>query len=199
VRLFVALEIPAAVRENLATLMKHLRPLAPQSRWVRPENLHVTLKFIGETPSEKLDAIRAALAAVRSSRAVTIDFLGLGFFPNEKHPRVFWAGMEASPNLKTLAADIEAATKKLGILPEERPFSPHLTLARFEPPRLPEKLRGAIQENAAREFGSLAAQEFHLIESKLKPSGAEYTTLESFPFVRRRPSGGCTRFPSRLC
>jgi 2'-5' RNA ligase len=183
VRLFVALQIPATVRENLANLMKQLHPLAPQARWVRSENLHVTLKFIGEVSAEKLTSIRTALASVRSPRAVTIDFRGLGFFPNEKHPRIFWAGMESSPNLKTLAADIERATEKLGIPPEQRPFSPHLTLARFEPPRLPEKLSASIRENAALEFGSLAAKEFHLIESQLKPSGAEYTTLESFPFV----------------
>jgi 2'-5' RNA ligase len=182
VRLFVALEIPPAVRENLANFMKQLRPLAPEPRWVRPENLHVTLKFIGEVPSEKLGAIRAALAAIRANQAVTIEFRGLGFFPNEKRPRVFWTGMNASPNLKALAADIEHAMERLGIPPEQRPFSPHLTLARFEPPRLPEKLRAPIQENAKRECGSLAAKEFHLIESQLKPSGAEYTTLESFLF-----------------
>jgi RNA 2',3'-cyclic 3'-phosphodiesterase len=183
VRLFVALEIPPTVRDNFAEFMKQPRLLASQARWVRPENLHVTLKFVGETPSAKLGAIRAALAGVRSPQAVTIKFRSLGFFPSEKRARVFWAGMEASPNLKTLAADIEAATGKLGIAPEQRPFSPHLTLARFEPRGLPEELRAPIQENAAREFGSLAAKEFHLIESKLKPSGAEYTTLESFPFV----------------
>jgi 2'-5' RNA ligase len=183
VRLFVALEIPPAARENLANFIKQLRPLAPQPRWVRPENLHVTLKFIGELPAERLTAIRTALASIRAAQAVTIDFRGLGFFPNGKRPRVFWAGMNASPNLMMLAADIEHAVEKLGIPPEQRPFSPHLTLARFEPPRLPEKLRAPIQDNAEREFGSLAAQEFHLIESQLKPSGAEYTTLESFPFV----------------
>jgi 2'-5' RNA ligase len=182
VRLFVALEIPANVRENLAEFVKPLRALGPQPRWVRPENLHVTLKFIGEVLTEKLDAIRGALAAVRSDRAVTIDFRGLGFFPNEKSPRVFWAGMNASPNLKTLASDIENAMQKLGIPGEQRPFLPHLTLARFQSPRLPEKLRAAIQENAPREFGSLRFSQFHLIESKLKPSGAEYTTLESFSF-----------------
>ena len=182
-RLFVALEIPPTVRENLANFIKQLRPLAPEPRWLRPENLHVTLKFIGELPAERLTAIRTALASIRTAQAVTIDFRGLGFFPNGKRPRVFWAGMNASPNLKMLAADIEHAVEKLGIPPEQRPFSPHLTLARFEPPRLPEKLRVPIQDNAEREFGSLAAQEFHLIESKLKPSGAEYTTLESFLFV----------------
>jgi 2'-5' RNA ligase len=73
--------------------------------------------------------------------------------------------------------------EKLGVPPEKRPFSPHLTLARLEPPGVPEKLRAAIQENAWREFGSVVAEEFHLIESKLKPGGAEYTTLETFPFV----------------
>jgi 2'-5' RNA ligase len=183
VRLFVALEIPSTVRGNLADLLKALRARAPQARWVRPENLHVTLKFIGELAPEKLGALRAALALVRSDREVTIDFRGLGFFPNEKLARVFWAGLDVSPNLKTLALDIDHATEKLGIPPEQRPFSPHLTLARFQPPGLPEKLRAAMEEHAEREFGSLRASQFQLIESKLKSSGAEYTTLESFRFV----------------
>jgi 2'-5' RNA ligase len=183
VRLFVALQIPSAVRENLATLLKELRGISSQPRWVRPENLHVTLKFIGEVAPEKLGAIRAALASVRSDLPVMLEFRGLRFFPNEKRPRVFWAGMDGSPNLKTLAAEIASATEKLDIPREERPFSPHLTLARFQPPGLPEKLRSAIQQNLAREFGSLQTSQFHLIESKLKPSGAEYTTLESFPFA----------------
>lgn len=182
-RLFVALEIPSAVRESLADLLNSLRAISPQTRWVRLQNLHVTLKFIGEMPETKLAAIRSTLAGVRSDQAVTLDFRGLGFFPNEKYPRVFWAGIEASPNLKTLAAEIDKATETLGIPREQRPFSPHLTLARFEPPRLPEKLRDAIRESAAREFGSWRTIQFHLIESKLKPSGAEYTTVESFPFA----------------
>jgi len=91
--------------------------------------------------------------------------------------------MEASANLKGLAADIDRAMEKLGIPREQRPFSPHLTLARFQPPGLPEKLRSAIKESATRDFGALHTNEFHLIESKLKSSGAEYTTLETFPFV----------------
>ena len=181
-RLFVALEIPSTVRESLSELLKALRAVSPQTRWVRPDNLHVTLKFIGEVPETKLGAIRTALAQVRSEQSVTLDFRGLGFFPSEKHPRVFWAGIVASPNLKNLAAAIGKATETLGIPKEQRPFSPHLTLARFEPPRLPETLRAAIQENTQRSFGSLHTDQFHLIESKLKPSGAEYTTVESFAF-----------------
>jgi 2'-5' RNA ligase len=182
-RVFVALEIPSAARENLAALLQALRAVSPQTRWVRSENLHVTLKFIGEVAEAKLAAICSALAGVRFEQPVTLDFRGLGFFPNEKHPRVLWAGIEASPNLSVLAADIDRATEKLGIPVERRPFSPHLTVARFEPPRLPEKLRTAIQENVSRNFGSLRTGQFHLIESKLKPLGAEYTTVESFSFA----------------
>src|SRR5579864_821033 len=97
-RLFVALEIPAAVRDNLATLIDELRAADASSsskdraRWVRPENLHVTLKFIGNLDASKLDSIRAALAEVRSETGVQLRFRGLGFFPNDRRPRVFWAG-----------------------------------------------------------------------------------------------------------
>jgi 2'-5' RNA ligase len=183
VRLFVALEIRTAVRENLAALIRELRAIAPQAKWVRAENLHVTLKFIGEVPNTKLEAIRTALANVCSNLPVTLEFQGLGFFPNGKHPRVFWAGIEASPNLKALAADIESAVEEIGIPREKRPFSPHLTLARFESPKLTDPFRAAVTANAARDFGPLRTNHFHLIESKLKPAGAEYTTLQSFPFA----------------
>jgi 2'-5' RNA ligase len=181
VRLFVALEIPAAVRDNLATLVKELRNSEPKARWVRPENLHVTLKFLGETSSEKLAAIQNALSAVHSEQPVELDFRGLGFFPNERRPRVVWAGMHASPNVQSLAASIDQALEKLGFPREDRPFTPHLTLARFSSVRITEKLRAAIQQNMARESGSVRTNEFHLIESMLKPSGAEYTRLASFP------------------
>lgn len=150
---------------------------------MRAENLHVTLKFLGEVAEEKQDAVRAALSEIRSEQPVQLDFRGLGFFPNEKHPRVFWASIEASANLKTLAADIEGTMEKVGFPREHREFSPHLTLARFEQPRLPEALRMAITENARREFGSLRTDEFHLVLSRLKRSGAEYTTLASFRFA----------------
>lgn len=182
-RLFVALEIPSEVRKNLSAMVEKLRAISKEPRWVRPENLHVTLKFLGEVPETKLDAVRTGLRQIRSEQPITLEFRGLGFFPHEKHPRVFWAGIEASTNLMKLAEDIEGAMEKRGFLREQRVFSPHLTLARFERPGVPEKLRSAIAQNAQREFGVLRTSEFHLIQSRLKPSGAEYTTLASFPFV----------------
>src|SRR5258708_20224344 len=136
-RLFVALEIPAAVRDNLATLIKDLRNLDPKSRWVRPENLHVTLKFIGEAPPGKLDAMRSALGGVRAERVVEMDFRGLGLFPNEKHPRVLSANVEASTHLKSLPADIHHALEILGVPREQPPFTPDLRLPPFPSPPLP--------------------------------------------------------------
>src|SRR5437660_10057181 len=174
-RLFIALEIPVAVRENLAALLKSLQAISPETGWVRPENLHLTLKFIGEVCETKLAAIRSALATVRSDRPVTLRFRGLGFFPDEKHPRVFWAGIEASPNLKTLSAAIDKATERLGIPRAQRPFSPHLTLARFGSSGLPEKLRAAIQQHARGALAALRPGQLHLLVSRLKHSRAEYT------------------------
>jgi len=140
--------------------------MAPKAKWVRPENLHVTLKFLGTTEQDKLAAVREALAAIRSPEPVTLEFRGLGFFPNGKRARVFWAGAESTANLRALAGDIDLGMHLLGFPLEERSFTPHLTLARFDPPGLPP-----------------IAREFHLIESRLKPAGAEYTTLQSFPLA----------------
>jgi 2'-5' RNA ligase len=188
VRLFVALEIPSAVRDNFAALMDELRKTdAPSSqrgpRWVRPENLHVTLKFIGHVDATKLEPICAALGLVRSDSPVDIDFRGLSFFPGEKRPRVLWVGAKSSSNLAALAADIDKRLELLGIPRETREFTAHLTLARFDPPGISETLRSAVQKGIDREFGKLRTSEFHLIESKTKPSGAEYTTLKSFRFA----------------
>jgi RNA 2',3'-cyclic 3'-phosphodiesterase len=186
VRLFVALEIPSAVRDNLSAFLSEMRALTEKlgerrTRWVRTENLHVTLKFIGEVAEAKLAAIRTALSTVPFAAPIDVSFRGLGFFPNENRPTVLWAGLDASPHLSTFAGDIDSALTTIGIAGERRAFVPHLTLARFAAPLLHEKLRAAIQKNRECAFGSFQASEFQLIESKLKPSGAEYTSLASFP------------------
>jgi 2'-5' RNA ligase len=188
VRLFVALEIPSAVRDRFAALIHELRALqlkssAKKPRWVRPENLHVTLKFIGHIELVKLDPIRATLANVRSEAPADLQFRGLGFFPNAKRPRVLWAGTATSPNLAAIAGDVDASLAELGIPAEERAFTPHLTLARCEPSGISAALSAAVERDSARDFGELRTNQFHLIESKLKPSGAEYTTLQSFVFA----------------
>ena len=190
-RLFVALEIPPAVREELAALIGDLRAAASDSpkskfrpRWVPPENLHVTLKFIGHVDDPIAARIRSELAHVRSDAAVDLRFRGLGFFPNGNRPRVLWVGMETSPNLAGLAAEIDRRLEQFGIQRETREFSAHLTLARFDPPGIPDELRTAVQANSSREFGAVRTGEFHLFESKTRPTGAVYTQLASFSFAR---------------
>jgi RNA 2',3'-cyclic 3'-phosphodiesterase len=190
VRLFVALQIPDSIRNDYAALINEFRRLDEKAakkkpKWVRSENLHVTLKFIGHTEPSKLDAIRAALATVRSPQGVYLHFRNIGFFPNAKRPRVIWGGMESSENLAPLAREVDQQIATLGFAAEERAFTPHLTLARLDPPGIAPELRAAIEKQSTRDFGELHTSEFHLIESKLKPSGAEYTTLQSFSFVSK--------------
>ncbi len=187
-RLFVALQIPDSVRNDYAKLIDDFRRLDAKAspkkpKWVRAENLHITLKFIGNTDPTKLDSIRAALMKVRSPREAHLHFRNIGFFPNAKRPRVIWGGIEASDNLAALANATDQQISTLGFPAEKRTFTPHLTLARLDPPGIAPELRAAIEKQATRDFGELHTSEFHLIESKLKPSGAEYTTLQSFSFV----------------
>jgi RNA 2',3'-cyclic 3'-phosphodiesterase len=182
-RLFVAMDIPEEIRNSLAGLAAKLRAACRNARWPRIEGLHVTLKFIGETPAEKMEAIKTALAGVPSRPSFSIKFRGLGFFPNERRPRVLWAGVEASSELAALAAAVEPALDPLGIPHEARTFSPHLTLARFDTPRGLDALDAAIEKAGPFEFGSVIATEFHLYQSILKRGGAEYTRLAIFPFA----------------
>src|SRR5579884_3618409 len=128
-RLFVALDIDDAIRERLTRFVDGVRNFAPDARWVKPESLHVTLKFIGEQPDDAAETIKQALATICAS-TTAMSFRGYGFFPTPKSARVFWVGMEAGPRLAALAAAIDEKMATLGIAKEDRPFSPHLTLAR---------------------------------------------------------------------
>jgi RNA 2',3'-cyclic 3'-phosphodiesterase len=180
VRLFVALDIPDAVRDALAALSRRLRELSSDARWVRIEGAHVTLKFIGETPPDRAEHIRSALSGVRASGLIELQFAALGFFPNARRPRVLWAGVTAGAPLRELAAAMETQLELLGIPRESRDFSPHITLARFDSPTDLEPLRAAVDRLGAPEFGRAVAREFHLYQSVLKRGGAEYTRLASY-------------------
>ena len=183
-RLFVALDLRQEVREAIRDLIARLKPASRNARWVRPEGMHVTLKFIGYVAAEQLDPIRAALSRIRSDRPVEMRFRGIGFFPNEKRPRVIWCGIEASANLAPLAANIERALEPLGIAPESREFVPHLTLARFNPPARADELVRAAAELQTLELGSARETEFFLFESILRPAGTEYKKVASYSSVQ---------------
>jgi RNA 2',3'-cyclic 3'-phosphodiesterase len=186
-RLFVAVETPEAVRRALEDWIAPLEAAYPGARWVRVENLHVTLKFIGDASAETSDAIREALRAIRQASPIEINFRGAGFFPNERRPRVLWAGVSAPPELAQLAQEIDRALEPAGVAHETREFRPHLTAARF--PEKPDaaataRLRDVLAAKAEPGFGSARIADFHLYRSVLKPSGAEYARLDSFNFTR---------------
>lgn len=185
-RLFIALDIPAEVRERLSQYVERVRPLAPDARWARIESLHVTLKFIGEVKDVKVADIKSALTQVKAP-AFEVEFKDTGFFPTPRSARVFWAGVYASDALPQLASTIEDAMEKLGIAREKRAYHPHLTLARAPESRESRYCFRLLQERLSGEepprFGTMTAQEFFLYQSQIMRGGSRYTKLQRFPFV----------------
>ncbi|MCS6954091.1 MAG: RNA 2',3'-cyclic phosphodiesterase [Bryobacteraceae bacterium] len=179
-RLFTGIGLPADLTARLEALLERFRPLAPL-KWSSPENLHVTTKFIGEWPAERLEELSAALRALPPRAPFEIEVRGLGWFPNPHHPRVFWAGVHA-PGLDELARDTEEALARLGIPKESRPFSAHLTLARVKEPAPLAVLRREVAALDSDDFGAFVADRFYLYQSQLTPSGSIYTKLVEFPF-----------------
>jgi RNA 2',3'-cyclic 3'-phosphodiesterase len=190
-RLFIALDVDDAISERITLFVNSVRDFAPAARWVKPEAWHITLKFLGERPDDSLATIKQALDRVRAS-TTEINFRGFGFYPNRTSARVFWIGIEAGPPLAALAAAIDRQMSALGIAEEERPFSPHLTLARRAggsgsprwrkgdaPNRAFQRLAEKLSKlNSA--FGSMMPREFFLYQSQLSPKGSKYTRLGSF-------------------
>jgi RNA 2',3'-cyclic 3'-phosphodiesterase len=185
-RLFVALDLPDEVRGKLAGAVDACKHLAPQGvRWVRPEGVHITLKFIGHIEDAKLPEFLGALAKVYVDSPIELDVRGIGFFPNAKRPRVMWCGVIASPNLRQVAGKVESVLEPLGIARESREFSPHLTLARINAtPRQMAPLLAAAEGFAERQFATMRTTEFHLYESILQRGGAVYRKVETFMFLK---------------
>ena len=177
-RLFVGLDLPGEVVRNLEALLGRLRSSA-RINWSPPANLHITTKFIGEWPEERLGELKASLAAV-AGPPIPVRVHHVGFFPNPHAPRIFWCGIEA-PGLEALAAATDHAAAALGIPAETRPFSPHLTLARIKERLNLQPLREAIAALPSLEFGSFEARSYFLYQSVLRPSGSVYTKLAEFP------------------
>ncbi len=181
-RLFVGLDLPAEVVGHLEALIERLRPHA-RIHWSPPANLHITTKFIGEWPSDRLEELKAALGLLPSRDPLSLHIRDVGFFPNARSPRVFWCGIEAQ-GLAALAADTDRATAALGIPSERRAFSPHLTLARIKEPLPLDRLREVIAAQPPLDFGRFDARSFFLYRSQLRPTGSVYTKLAEFPLAK---------------
>jgi RNA 2',3'-cyclic 3'-phosphodiesterase len=191
-RVFVALDIDDSIRARLEKFLDGVRGFAPDARWVLPESMHVTLKFIGEKPAETVEEIKQALGGIRAG-AFEISFRGYGFFPTSKSARVFWIGIAAGPQLAALAKSVDNAAAAIGIPKEEHGFSPHLTLARrgsgahplrrgdgAGPGSVFQRLQEKLAAMLALEFSTMTAREFFLYQSQLMHGGARYTKIARF-------------------
>jgi RNA 2',3'-cyclic 3'-phosphodiesterase len=192
-RIFIGIDLEPEVRARISRFIDGVQGFAPDARWVRPESLHITLKFIGEQKPEQVDAITERLRRVEAG-GFEIRCVGYGFFPTAKAPRVFWIGIHAGPQLAGLAETIDMATAELGIQSENRPYSPHLTLARAggtsgAPKQQkgdgPNTIFAVLDKRLAAigelDFGTMTAREFILYQSQLSPTGSKYTKLQCFP------------------
>ena len=201
-RIFIALDVDENIRRRIGVFLNGVRGFAGGARWVRPESLHLTLKFIGEKPVEMVTSLKEALGSIHVA-AFEISFRGYGFFPAPQSARVFWVGIQAGPELLSLASVVDQVTSRLGIPGEDHAFSPHLTLARrgggsgaprWQKGDAPNQGFGGLQEKLSAmptpEFGSMTAREFCLYQSQLSPGGSRYTKLERFPLSTGEPAQG---------
>jgi len=186
-RLFVACELPPAVRDALGRVQEEMRARgAGRLRWVRPEGIHLTLKFLGEVPAAKREAVENALAAaIVSPFALDVRLGSLGGFGGRQRLRVIWVGLEGDvEGLAELAALIEEALGPLGFPREGRPFAPHLTLARVpDDAGVQERSRLAdlLETFPSPSLPSMTLTAVNLMQSFLQPTGARYQCLAAYP------------------
>jgi len=188
-RLFVGIDITEDIRERISSYVAGLQREFPTDRakWVKPESLHLTLKFIGE--SKEPEKIKSALSSIQAP-SFEVSFCSVGFF-TPRAPRVFWAGVKASETLPTLANTIDSALGSIGIAREPKDYTPHLTLARVgsgkpqgdrrdrnKPAMI--TLRARVESLPQPDFGTMFAKEFFLYQSETLPSGPRYTKLARF-------------------
>jgi RNA 2',3'-cyclic 3'-phosphodiesterase len=192
-RLFVALDIDDGIRDRIGRFLDGVRGFAQEARWVRPESLHVTLKFIGEKSDDETDKIKRALQVITAD-GFQMNIRGCGFFPGTRAPRVFWIGVEADAKLASLATTVDERLAALNIPKEEHAFNPHLTLARgarastapsehkarHDQSGSLRQLQERLEALSAPEFGTMTAREFFLYQSQLLPDGSKYTKLAGF-------------------
>ncbi|SHE96835.1 2'-5' RNA ligase [Fodinibius roseus] len=174
-RLFVAIPLPESVRDRLADLEQPVEGV----RWQRRSQLHITLKFLGDTREEQLDPLVSELSAVRQQE-FSMKIKGLGCFPQKGPPRILWAGISNAAELKKLKDRIEEKCVALGFDPEERPFKPHITLGRIQGVTRRD-IRSLINQHKQFAIPDVSVREFVMYESILQSDGAVHKRVSGFP------------------
>jgi 2'-5' RNA ligase len=185
-RLFVAIALPEPVRDEILRVQGELQPLLPReaARWSRPDQFHMTLRFLGNVQAEAVQGLKQSVEAVcRNASPLALSAKGVGFFPNPRSPRVIWVGIhDASGRLVDLQQRLEMAVSPFSPEPGETNFTGHVTLGRLKRPGPGEvrALAARAQSIAAQMFGNWTAQEVEIIRSELSTPGARYTLLAAF-------------------
>lgn len=179
IRTFIALDLPPNVCESLEKFVRELKKADAPVAWVKPDRIHLTLKFLGDVPEERIADIRAAMEEIAAStRPLTLRASGCGAFPTMKEMRVVWVGLTgAREALAGLARRTEEAMVRLGFKREGRPFKPHLTLGRVKGRQHLRALQEILLANQGFTAEDFDVAEVVLYKSDLRPEGARYTPL----------------------
>ena len=182
-RLFIAIELPA----DLKMALGRLRMDIPGARWVPMEQIHLTLAFLGEVDETTVERLTGKLAKIHAP-GFKLCLSGTGCFPNRHRPRVLWVGLEPEPRLNDLVASVRSAVLACGIPQEERPFSPHITLARLKlsPPR---DFDAFLDQHQKQKLPPFTVREFTLFQSRLTPQGAVHIPVRNFPLAAAGAGG----------
>lgn len=178
IRLFCALALPAGLCDRLIALGGGL----PGARWVPEENMHLSLRFIGEVPESSFDDIAVALSGVNVP-AFDLTVVGVGHFERAHRPTVLWAGVQANAHLTQLHDRIESALRRVGLKGEDRQFRPHIALARLDETVSPERVAGFLRVNSLFRAAPFRVEQFVLFSSVLGRSGPTYHAEVEFPLA----------------
>lgn len=186
-RLFVAVDLPEGIRGELRSICRDV----PTAKWTRPDQLHLTLRFIGEVGDAEFRRIEERLGAVEGN-AFALSLAGVGRFPHRGAPRILWAGIDPVEPARELQARIERALQAAGIAAESRPFSPHLTIARLRDSR-PTAADGFLARWRLFRTDPFLVSDFVLFSSTPEPTGAVHVRGRAYSLRREEPEDSSRR------
>jgi 2'-5' RNA ligase len=178
IRSFIAVDLDeASIRERLVAAQRDLQQTGAQLKIVEPEIMHLTLRFLGEIPQTTVERVKEAMSSVRFA-PFEIEFTGLGVFPNPRRINVVWVGIkQGSEQLNDIFHQLEPQLRKIGLPPDDKGFSPHMTIARVKSAANREALVSYVDKMREQEFGRMGARAVRLKKSTLTPKGPIYTTI----------------------
>jgi 2'-5' RNA ligase len=182
-RAFVAIDLPESVRSTLGKVQEALKTYGFRVKWVRPQSIHLTLKFLGNINAARTDAVfNAMLQAASGCGALDLIPVGIGVFPHARRPRVIWVGIDGQlDRLKRLQNSLDSHLADLGFPAESRPFKGHLTLGRVKGKIPAGRMREALEKHEKVEAEGFEANHMILFKSELQPTGAVYTQIKQVP------------------